>query len=844
LKGGIGMRKELERTCRALFAPGQIVELYINNYKARNGRRYKAPGWFDDHAALIDLAEHWDQKKPEAIHCTLNPVRRECLGRAHNKINESHDTRTKDDEILRRSWFFIDVDSVGSVTGVSASSEEVSRSKVVADAIAHWLDEDLGFPEPLRAFSGNGHHLLYRIDLPNDDQSLSLVGNALDALARLYSGPAAKIDSTVKNAARLTKLYGSWARKGEEIDDRLHRQSFIARRSDGREPIFDEFEAVTPIQLHALAERAPASPEPPSRRKRKSEFDLADWIDQHGIDVKHVKEFDSGKKFVLSHCVFDESHTGTSASLGQSKTGALWYQCFHNSCSDKRWADVREKFDGPKEQRKGVKAAVATKPAGKAKAKKEVDSSDPYDLAELVIEEHYSDEFDRQLLRHHGKTFFSYTNGGYYQKLTDGEVRKVVMDSLYGRIESVTRSKVGDVLENVRSMSEILGSSSMTMPFVAKVDADGTSCARKTRTNWLVMKNGILDLDEVIEGADPAECLRPHNPDYFNADYVEYPFPFKPAEKKCSRWLDFLADIMESDHERIAVLQEAMGYCWFGDNRFEKFFIFQGGGGNGKGTFLHVLRELVGTAKESVSLKQFQKDALLSRLAGARANLCGDLPAMESVEEDLIKQITSGDEITVDQKYLDPVTFEPTCKMFYATNPMPIFHDTTDAMWDRLMVVPFRRKYRGTDKQDTRLKHKLTKELPGIFLWTLEGSRRLMVQNGFTQSKICYETLANHRRTCFPILAFLDERTEDVSAGAISLRELWEDYQRWCGPHGLTKPKPMAKFLVDVERFRKSVIIQRDPHKPVSRAMIRGLRLRPKDYVDVTTPMFGDPDDY
>jgi hypothetical protein len=75
--------------------------------------------------------------------------------------------------------------------------------------------------------SGNGAHLLYPIDLINDQESLRLVSGALAELDRRYSDPVVKIDVGCANAARIWKAYGTVARKGDSIQGRPHRLSRI-----------------------------------------------------------------------------------------------------------------------------------------------------------------------------------------------------------------------------------------------------------------------------------------------------------------------------------------------------------------------------------------------------------------------------------------------------------------------------------------------------------------------------------------------------------------------------------------------------------------------------------------
>ena len=75
----------------------------------------------------------------------------------------------------------------------------------------------------------NGAHLLYRIDLPNDQEALAFVTHALAELDRRYSDDVVKVDVTSANAARIWKAYGTVARKGDSIPGRPHRLSRNSR---------------------------------------------------------------------------------------------------------------------------------------------------------------------------------------------------------------------------------------------------------------------------------------------------------------------------------------------------------------------------------------------------------------------------------------------------------------------------------------------------------------------------------------------------------------------------------------------------------------------------------------
>jgi len=60
----------------------------------------------------------------------------------------------------------------------------------------------------LLADSGNGAHLLVRIDLPNTPESTTLIQKCLKSTAFLFDDDQIQIDQSVYNPARIWKTYG------------------------------------------------------------------------------------------------------------------------------------------------------------------------------------------------------------------------------------------------------------------------------------------------------------------------------------------------------------------------------------------------------------------------------------------------------------------------------------------------------------------------------------------------------------------------------------------------------------------------------------------------------------
>ena len=184
-----------------------------------------------------------DDGEALGIYYALNPVNIGCHGRARNGLCDASATSScKKSDVLQRRLMMIDVDPVREAD-CSASDAEKRHAHAVALSVRRDLLE-AGWPRPVVVDSGNGYHLLFRIDMPVDDGGL--VRDCLRALAAKYDTDKAKIDTKVHDAVRLAKLPGTMACKGQASSERPHRRS-------GCFNLPGKFEAVSREQLLQLA---------------------------------------------------------------------------------------------------------------------------------------------------------------------------------------------------------------------------------------------------------------------------------------------------------------------------------------------------------------------------------------------------------------------------------------------------------------------------------------------------------------------------------------------------------------------------------------------------------------
>jgi hypothetical protein len=217
-----GAFEQIRRSAEVIMEPGSVHELRI----PKAGREKTISGYFDDPLKLAECAAELDATgKSAGIYITLNPCKPALLARCCNRVRPYAEVTTSDHDILKRSWLLIDCDPKRPA-GISSTDKEHGRA--ITTACGAWDDlRGAGFGDPVVADSGNGAHLLYRLGLPNDQGTTDLVQRVLIGVAARCAPDDVDIDLTVYNPARICKIYGTMARKGDSTRDRPHRRSCI-----------------------------------------------------------------------------------------------------------------------------------------------------------------------------------------------------------------------------------------------------------------------------------------------------------------------------------------------------------------------------------------------------------------------------------------------------------------------------------------------------------------------------------------------------------------------------------------------------------------------------------------
>ena len=195
----------------------------------------------------------------KGVYYTLNPVRLD-LGNRAAKVGD----------ITERRWLLVDCDRrKASHPDDMATEEEKAHVMALSTRVLDWLLLE-NWPAPILIDSGNGAHLAYRIELPASNLTRVMIGRFLKTLAARFDNEHAYIDTKVHNASRISKLPGTWVRKGVSTADRPWRMARLLW-------VPDQIEIVSLQQIEAIAGTSPDE-------KTEGDAEIWDMVVRSGPD--------------------------------------------------------------------------------------------------------------------------------------------------------------------------------------------------------------------------------------------------------------------------------------------------------------------------------------------------------------------------------------------------------------------------------------------------------------------------------------------------------------------------------------------------------------------------------
>jgi putative DNA primase/helicase len=310
-------------------------------------------------------------------------------------------------------------------------------------------------------------------------------------------------------------------------------------------------------------------------------------------------------------------------------------------------------------------------------------------------------------------------------------------------------------------------------------------------------RNGLLNVQDWL--LNPQTSLIPHTPLLLNVNSLS--FDFNPGAQKPNEWLKFLNLLWPQDLESQQLLQEWAGLLLIPETRFQKILLMIGPPRSGKGTIGRILRDLlgdlnvVGPTLSSLG-GEFGLQPLLNKILALISDARVNNRGANSIIIERLLSISGEDPLTVNRKFLSPLTVQLQARIVMMSNELPNMPDASGALAKRYLVLKMNKSWLG--KEDSSLFLRLQEELPGILLWALEGLARLQQRKRFIQPVSSAPTIEELQAITSPIQAFVSERCEIKSSGYVVIRDLFEEWRSWCKEMGY-------HFTGNIQSFGKNL---------------------------------------
>jgi P4 family phage/plasmid primase-like protien len=780
---------EIQRAWSLLVEPGQIAEIRILEASTQPNSRYTETlgGFFDNPQSVLQALQ--TVKTATGFYITLQVCKTNLINRAYNRLKKAGTGKsTADRDVRRYRWLLIDSDIHRSededVSGISSTDEEhgdaLGHSRKVAEAL-----HQLGWPEPIVADSGNGGHLLYRIDLPLSDAGL--VERALKGLAERYNTEHIHIDCTVFNPSRICKLYGSLACKGDSTRERPHRMSRLLE-------VPEEIEVVNKGLLEAIAFPEPMKQSQAgtgSAGQRRSENMtgeeyLIQFCQKHGIRLKDPERSGGYTKYVLADgCIFDRDHGGKDAALIVGSQGGITYHCFHNSCANRDWRTFRENFEPDAYT---SKQKSSPRPSTESEQQDQSGSTPEYWLAKYDADDSGNGDALNAL---YGKDFLWCSSRGWFrwcgthwQLDTDSaEVKKSAVETLRRRRHAAVDAKIEAVVKCCKADDSRVNGAVSRFKTLAKANIDEFDA----NPDLLNCKNGVINLR--------TGQLLPHHRD----QRFTYCVPVDYGESDYAEWLLYLDGVVGGGIEVVDYLQQLAGYSLTGHTREEILVYLHGPSRSGKGTWAETFMKLLPdpiatmvdfnsfTARREGDVSNFD----LAPLKSSRMIFASESQRNQSLNPAKIKQLTGGDQIRACYKHRDFFSYRPQFKVWMLSNHPVNGDPEDDALWGRVRVIEFPNSFLGNEDKSKKENLKKPEVLQGVLWWAVQGAIKWYSQGakGLQAPEAVVKTTMEHRAELDYVQQWLDECAHEHEDGWTANEVVIASYMSWCKDNNVQYPK-------------------------------------------------------
>ena len=389
----------------------------------------------------------------------------------------------------------------------------------------------------------------------------------------------------------------------------------------------------------------------------------------------------------------------------------------------------------------------------------------------------------------------------------------------------LTSTHYGDSTWDKRSYIEetrIALEEHFTKPFITVDDFDLGAHALELR-HYIVVNNGMVDWKN--------RKLIPWDPEYKTT--ISFDLDYNP-DATCPRFENYLKDWLPDPKVRM-VLQEYLGYCLIPNTNYRKALFLYGRGKNGKSMLIEFLQDFFGEHSAALSYDGLFTRFGPSQLKDKLVNIFDDTTVSFTKETSIAKNLIAGGTISAEYKGRDQFQFQNVARLIYSSQETPKTNDNSVAWRDRWFFIKFPNEFRPSNKIKTEIQVALLEETPGIFNWMLEGLRRLIQNDGFTESEELVETTIEYQSQNDNVSQFVNNACTyvDNTPEKIDINTLYKVYNIWAEAQSLrgVSKKVFIQRIVDLGYNKKKGYINGTSGKTYFEGLV--LDTTSEDYQDI-----------
>lgn len=317
-------------------------------------------------------------------------------------------------------------------------------------------------------------------------------------------------------------------------------------------------------------------------------------------------------------------------------------------------------------------------------------------------------------------------------------------------------------------------------------------------------------------------------PQFFGEEYADVPFRRHRPEDLFTRHAHLrydshaIAPFWEAnlikwfpDPAVRGFVQRLLGYAVFGNGQEKVFVVAHGHRDSGKSAFFNNVRDLLGDFAITLNAQSITKQRFpdqnhfdLAHISGARLILSSETARGASYDAELLKLLASGGEDAIRVRFLRENFVEVRNKglLVIMTNHLPRNDELDDALWSRLMILPFDASFPADDPGTIRpepFKRLLHQERDGVLRWFVEGYSNYQA-SGLQPPPASLAAAAAARQEEDWLGAYVDARLTVDPQSKTTVASVNADYEVWCHEVGDQPVKPRAFRALLGDQFRKA----------------------------------------